>query len=235
MIQAESGYRFSLDPFLLADFAIICTGEKVVDLGTATGILPLLIAATTSAKSVVGVELQKALYDRARRNVDLNGLAEKVDIKHVDVRMIVKAGCFAAETYDVAVMNPPYRSTKSGRIAPDSERAASRHELQGGIVDFLRAARWLVRQGGSVNVVFLVERLPELLGEMKSCGLEPKRLRMVHSSSERDAHLVLVEGRKGGRPGLKVEAPLNIYEEGEYSGEILRIFKGPPTMPTGVI
>lgn len=224
MIQSESGYRFSLDPFLLADFTTVRKGNSVVDLGTGSGILPLLIATTTLAVSVVGVELQEALFDRARRNVELNGLIGKVDIKQLDVRDVVKKGGFEVESFDVVVMNPPYRAPLTGRVSKDDERAICRHELHGNIEDFLRAASWLVRQGGGVNVVFLSERLPELLGEMKSCGLEPKRLRLVYSDREREAHLVLVEGRKGGRPGLTIAPPLYIYEAGECSTEIQRIF-----------
>jgi tRNA1Val (adenine37-N6)-methyltransferase len=223
MIQAEDGYRFSLDPFLLADFAEVRGGERVVDLGTASGILPLLFAATTQAAAVVGVELQKSLYERAIRNIDLNGLSEKLTVELLDVRDVVKGG-FIPESFDVAVMNPPYRMPTAGRVSLDDERAACRHELNGNIVDFLHASRWLLRRGGAVNIIFLAERLPELLREMQVDGLEPKRLRMIHSDRIRTAHLVLVEGRKGGRPGLTVQPPLYIYEEGEYTEEIQRIF-----------
>ena len=228
LIQAKSGYRFSLDPVLLAYFAVVRKGERVVDLGTGSGVLPLLLAATTAVASVVGVELQEELFSRAQRNVELNGLVGRVDVRLQDVRDIDKDGDLKVESFDVVVMNPPYRTPLAGRVSYDDERAICRHELNGNIVDFLRAGCWLVRHGGSVNVVFLAERLPELLGEMKSCGIEPKRLRLVHSNCERDAHLVLVEGRKGGRPGLKVQQPLYIHADGEYSDEIRRIFD---TMP----
>jgi tRNA1Val (adenine37-N6)-methyltransferase len=224
MIQAEDGYRFSLDPFLLADFSSIRSGDMVVDLGTASGILPLLIATTTDAAAVVGVELQEFLYERAVRNVSLNGLDGKVDVKMLDVRDVSKTGDFKADSFDVVVMNPPYRTALAGRVSAGNERAACRHELNGNIVDFLQSAKWLLRHGGSVNIVFLAERLPELIQEMMVCGLEPKRLRMVHSDHERGAHLVLVEGRKGGRPGLTVQSPLYIYEDGEYTEEIRQIF-----------
>jgi tRNA1Val (adenine37-N6)-methyltransferase len=224
MIQAEDGYRFSLDPFLLANFSLIHKHDRVVDLGTASGILPLLIAGTTEAATVVGIELQESLYERAVRNVALNGLSGKIDIRLMDVRDVVKSSDFNVESFDVVVMNPPYRTPSTGRLSVGDERAACRHELNGGIADFLKAAKWLLRHSGSVNIVFLVERLPELLGGMSECGLEPKRLRMVHSDRTRSAHLVLVEGRKGSRPGLEVLSPLYIYEDGEYTAEIRRIF-----------
>ena len=230
MIQAKSGYRISLDPFLLVDFAVIRDGSTVIDLGTGSGILPLLVAATTKTASVVGVELQESLFDRALRNVELNGLVGRVDVRKLDVRDIVKGRSLEVESFDVVVTNPPYRTSLAGRVASNVERAICRHELNGSIRDFLRAAGWLVRQGGSVNVVFLAERLPELLREMQFIGLEPKRLCMVHSDREREAHLVLVEARKGGRPSLKVLAPLYIYAEGEYTEEIRHIFDSEMTM-----
>ncbi len=224
IIQAEDGYRFSIDPFLLADFSEVRIGERVVDLGTASGIMLLLFAATSRAAAVVGIELQESLYKQAVRNISLNGLAEKITVELLDVRDVVKSGPFIPESFEVAVMNPPYRMPTAGRVSKGSERAACRHELNGSFVDFLHASRWLLRHGGGVNIIFLAERLPELLREMALCGLEPKRLRMVHSDRERAAHLVLVEGRKGGRPGLTVLPPLYIYEEGEYTEEIRRIF-----------
>lgn len=224
MIQAEDGYRFSLDPFLLADFAEVRGGERVVDLGTASGILPLLFAATSQASAVVGVELQKSLYERALRNIDLNRLSEKLSVELLDVRDVATSGMFVSESFEVVVMNPPYRMPTAGRVSLGDERSACRHELNGNIVDFLHASQWLLRHGGGVNIIFLAERLPELLREMQLCGLEPKRLRMVHSDRGLGAHLVLVEGRKGGRPGLTVQSPLYIYEEGEYTEEIRRIF-----------
>ena len=224
LIQLRNGYRFSIDPILLADFIVVRNHQAVVDLGTGSGILPLLIAKRTTASSVIGIELQQSLFDRARRNIELNGLTKKVDVRCLDVRDIANEACFAVESFDVAVMNPPYRSSHSGRISFDDERAICRHELNGDFKDFLFTSRWLVRQGGSVNVVFLAERLPELLREMQAIGLEPKRLRMVHSDREREAHLVLVEARKAGRPGLKILPPLFIYADGEYSEEIRRIF-----------
>jgi tRNA1Val (adenine37-N6)-methyltransferase len=224
MIQAEDGYRFSLDPFLLADFSSVRRGDTVADLGTASGVLPLLIATTTEAAVVVGVEVQESLYERAVRNVALNRLNGRIDVKLLDVRDISKTGDFKSDSFDVVVMNPPYRTPLAGRVSAGNERAACRHELNGNIADFLQSAKWLLRHGGSVNIIFLAERLPELLQEMMVCGLEPKRMRMVHSDHERGAHLILVEGRKGGRPGLTVQSPLYIYEEGEYTAEIRQIF-----------
>ncbi len=224
MIQAQDGYRFSLDPFLLADFSAVRKGDRVIDLGTASGILPLLIAATTEMQAVVGVELQQTLYDRAVRNVELNGLCSKVTIRLLDVRNIVKEKSLPAGGFEVVLMNPPYRIPTAGRLSAGGERAACRHELNGTINDFLHASHWLVRHGGAVYLIFLAERLPELLRQMQLCSLEPKRLRMIHSDRRRDAHLVLVEGRKGGRPGLTVQSPLYIYEEGEYTKEIRRLF-----------
>ncbi|WP_321370019.1 tRNA1(Val) (adenine(37)-N6)-methyltransferase [uncultured Desulfuromusa sp.] len=226
LLQAKDGYRYSLDPVLLARFVNVGKGAKVVDLGTGSGILPLILARLSGAGELTGIEIQPALAERAGRNVRLNGLQDRVNILHQDIRDIREAipGNYA----DLVVSNPPYRHPDSGRIAPNSERAAARHEISGGLVDFIAAAAWLLKQGGHFAVIYLAERLPELMLTMAAAGLEPKRLRMVHPQRGKEAKMVLVEGGKGGRPGLRVEDPLYVYvDNGEgrnYTEEILQMY-----------
>lgn len=222
LLQGRNGYRFSLDPVLLCAFARVKAGERVADLGTGSGIIPLLLARKTPAERIVGVEIQPSLADRARRNVRLNGLEARVQIVEGDVRHLGKG--LAPETFQVVLANPPYRRVESGRKAPDAERAAARHELAGGLEDFLRAGAALLREGGRFYTIYLAERLTELLAGMSHQRLEPKRLRCIHSRSGEKARMVLVDGRKGGRPGLEVEPPLFVYGEKGYSAEVLRIY-----------
>jgi tRNA1Val (adenine37-N6)-methyltransferase len=222
IIQAKRGYRFSLDPVLLSAFSRVASEETVADLGTGAGVIPLLLAVRTDAKKIVGVEIQPELADRARRSVLLNGLQHKIDILEGDLREL--QGRLAAQTFDVVVANPPFRRPGTGRQAPDSERAAARHELAGSLVDFVRTAAYLLRDGGRFSVVFLVERLMELLAGMQGLRLEPKRLRYVHPRVGERANLVLVEGRKGGRAGLLVEPPLYVYDGQAFSAEIEAIY-----------
>lgn len=222
IIQKRDGYRFSLDPILLCGFSNFEGVKSALDLGTGSGIIPLLLACRSAATRIVGVELQAGLADRARRSVAFNGLAERIEIVEGDLRRVV--GELGAGSFDLVLSNPPFRQGGSGRIAPDAERAAARHELAGGLADFLKAAALLLRSGGRCCLIYLAERLTDLLVELRSAGLEPKRLRMVQSREGEAARLVLVEARRGGRPGMVVEAPLLIYEGEEYSAEVLAMY-----------
>ncbi len=226
LLQAENGYRYSLDPVLLARFVRVKRRARIVDLGTGSGILPLVLARLTDAVECVGIECQPQLASRAARNVELNSLGERVFIKKGDIRNIREI-C-PVSSFDLVVSNPPYRQPSSGRMAPNDERAAARHELAGGMSDFIAAASWLLKSGGQFGVIYLAERLPELMVEMVSRGIEPKRLRMVHPRQGESAKMVLIEGRKGGRAGLRVENPLYIYKKSgegrDYTEAILKMY-----------
>jgi tRNA1Val (adenine37-N6)-methyltransferase len=197
----------------------------VADLGTGSGVMPLLLARQGKGREFVGIELQPELAARATESVRLNGLEARVRIVCADLRALPAE---LAGGFDVVLTNPPYRRAASGRMAPGAERAAARFELAGGLADFLGAAALLLRPGGRCGVIHLAERLAELLEELRACRLEPKRLRLVHSRVGKAAKLVLVEGRKDARPGLTVAAPLIVYGEGterDYGGEMREIFK----------
>ncbi|PLX83008.1 MAG: methyltransferase [Desulfuromonas sp.] len=223
IIQARQGYRYSLDPFLLADFVDVVSGGQVADLGAGSGLLPLLLAAKVGSGRIVGLEIQEAMVERARRTVDLNRLQGTISLVQGDVRRLPQE--LPRACHDLVVTNPPYRSPASGRISHGDERSAARHELNGGLADFVAAGRKLLKDGGRFAVIFPVERLVELLTGMREERLEPKRLRMVHSRRDDSASLVLAEGRKNGRGGLTVEPPLFVYEgEGRsYSAEMQKI------------
>lgn len=225
ILQAEKGYRFSLDPVLLARFVEVRQGDVVVDLGTGSGILPLLLARLSEAQRLIGIELQPTLFDRACRNVELNCLGKRVQMVLGDLRHV--RSLLPVASADLVVSNPPYRQVGRGRISPADERAAARHELAGGLQDFVSAAGWLLNNGGRFAVIYLAERLPELLTQMVVAGIEPKRLRMIHPRQLDAARMVLVEGRKGGRQGLYVEKPLYVYrgEGRDYTAEILDMYQ----------
>jgi tRNA1Val (adenine37-N6)-methyltransferase len=225
ILQARDGYRYSLDPLLLCAFATVPANARVADLGTGSGVMPLLLARQGKGREFVGIELQPELAARATASVRLNGLEARVRIVCADLRALPAE---LAGGFDVVLTNPPYRRAASGRMAPGAERAAARFELAGGLADFLGAAALLLRPGGRCGVIHLAERLAELLEELRACRLEPKRLRLVHSRVGKAAKLVLVEGRKDARPGLTVAAPLIVYGEGterDYGGEMREIFK----------
>jgi tRNA1Val (adenine37-N6)-methyltransferase len=224
ILQTEDGYRYSIDPFLLAAFVSLPAGAKVVDLGSGSGVISLLLSQKDPVAKVVGLELQDALVKRSRRTVALNGFQDRVKIVLGDVRDL--PANLVPGSFDVVVSNPPYRSAVSGRLASGDERSRARHELAGGLVDFLNAAHCLLKPGGRFFIVYLSERLPELMAEMRGLRIEPKRLRMVCSRAGGEARLILVEGRKNARPGMKVESPLVIYKGAgrDYSDEVLAMY-----------
>lgn len=226
LYQAKKGYRYSLDPILLARFVTPRQWQRVIDLGTGSGVIPLVLARLDRGEELIGVELQAPLAERAQKNVALNELQDKVRIYQGDIRNIKEL--FPAGEADLVVSNPPFRGSGSGRIAPEDERAAARHELAGGLTDFIAAAHWLLKYGGVFSVVHLAERLSEIVSCMRDYGLEPKRMRFVHPRSGESARLVLIEAKKGGKPGLEIEPPLMIYRstgaDREYTEEVLRMY-----------
>ncbi len=223
IIQAKDGYRFSLDPFLLAGFACLRgSSGTIVDLGCGNGVLPLLAASWSEAERIAGIECQPAMVGRARRSVALNGFDDRVAILAGRVQEVPQL--LPVQNADLVLANPPFRPPRSGRIAPDDERAMARHELAGGLDDFVRAAAFLLKNGGRFCLIHLAERLADLLMSLRQAAIEPKRLRLVHSRRHEPAKLVLVEGRRAGRPGLVVEPPLVVYEGEGYSAEVLACY-----------
>ncbi|OGR33779.1 MAG: hypothetical protein A2005_09715 [Desulfuromonadales bacterium GWC2_61_20] len=220
--QNPGGYRYSLDPFLLVGFAAAESGRRLVDLGCGSGVVPLLLAARRPQALVSGIELQPRLAELARSNVAASGVADRVEIIAGDLRQI--GPLLPPAECDAVLANPPYRRVGSGRLAPDGERAAARHELNGTLADFVAAAVYLLKAGGRFYLVHLPERLSEVLTLLQTAGLAPKRLRCVHPQPGAAACLVLVEGRKGGRPGLVVETPLLVRDGGGYSPEMAALY-----------
>lgn len=232
LVQARKGYRFSLDPVLLAHFARLPTAGSVLDLGCGCGILALLIARRRPDLRVLGWERQPAMVRRAQRSASLSGLAERVEIIEADLRQY--RNLTVAESCALVVANPPYRTPGTGRIAPDDERAAARFELFGGLADFIAAAAFALAPRGHFALVYLAERLTEVLAEMAQAGLTPKRMRMIHARSTEGAKMVLVEACKGAPTGLMVEPPLFIYQSQagsqEYSAEVLALYDPNPSV-----
>jgi tRNA1Val (adenine37-N6)-methyltransferase len=226
VIQPAQGYRFSLDPLLLADFTGVAEGRKVIDLGTGTGIIPLLMARKCSSSSIVGVEVQEEMAALAGRNAVLNGLTERVEIICDDILSIRKR--FAASSFDLVVANPPYRKQGTGRISPKAGRDRARHETTATLADFLETAKYLVKTTGTIAFIYHPVRLVEFCSAAVALKLALLRLRMVHGNAGAAARMVLLELVKGRQGDLEVLPPLFVYgAEGEYSEEMQRILSGP--------
>lgn len=218
VIQRRTGFRFSLDSLLLARFVELRGRERVVDLGAGNGVVALSLAVLNPGVEVTGLELQAAMVRRGDRGAALNGLGERVRMVRGDVRGVEKE--FGAGSFDAAVCNPPYRPPRSGRTSPDRERLLARHEVEGGLADFVRAGACLLRHRGRMCLVYPSERAVELFSVMRQHGLEPRRARFVHSFAGAAATLVLTEGVRGARASLTVLPPLVVYRgEDEYTEE----------------
>jgi tRNA1(Val) A37 N6-methylase TrmN6 len=203
--QPREGYRFSADALLLADFAVIPSGGRVIDLGCGCGVISLLLAKRPRVKAVVGLELQAELADIARENVRLNQLAHKVSILQGDLRRVTAQ--FSQYAFDALVSNPPYWRVGMGRLNPNPNIAIARHELHINIPELLRACAYLVRPRGKVNLIYPVQRLAELWEGLRRYQLQPKLLQFVHPNPQTEAGLFMLMASPQGRPGLKVLPP----------------------------
>lgn len=223
IIQHPGRFPFAIDAVLLAWYATVRGKARVLDLGTGCGVVPLLLAGRHPQAQITGLEIQAETADMAARSVALNGLADRVRIDCGDYRQV--GTLYGHGTFDVVTMNPPYREPGRGLISPANARALARHELTGTLADAVKAASIAVKFGGRVAVVFLAERLADLVAAMREQRLEPKRLRFVHPRAGRPANLLLLEAVKGGGPGLTVEPPLMVYEEGQrFTAEVQAIY-----------
>lgn len=224
VIQKKAGYRFAIDAILLSDFVKIKADDKnIIDIGTGSGIIALLLAKCFLHIKITGIELQKGLFELAKESVRLNRLEAQVHIENIAIKDIKKR--FRAETFNVIVTNPPYRRFKSGRINPTEEKAIARHEIKTNLEEIIKISSYLLKAKGSLFLIHLPERLTELIYQMKRCNIKPKRMRFVYSREGEDAAFVLMEGAKGSREGLKIERPLYIYDKSrEYTDEMKRIY-----------
>lgn len=224
IFQKEKGYRFSLDALLISHFARLKKDDCVIDLGTGSGVIAMIMAMRKGSGKVIGVDIQEEFVDMAKRSVRLNNLQEKVDIRLGDIRKI--GTLFNENSCDVSICNPPYRKLKSGRINPDNQKSFARHEIKGSLYDFLRAAAYVLKKTGRAYIIYPATRMVELISSMRTVGIEPKRMRVVHSHGESRGEFILVEGKKGGREELEILPPLIVYAHAnEYTDAMKSIFR----------
>ncbi|MDK2965280.1 tRNA1(Val) (adenine(37)-N6)-methyltransferase [Lacrimispora sp.] len=223
IIQNRDGFCFGMDAVLLSGFAKVKPGEKAVDLGTGTGIIPILLEAKNQGLHYTGLEIQEEVADMAARSVALNHLEDKISIIRGDIKEASRL--FGAASFDVVTSNPPYMNDAHGLKNPDLPKAISRHEVLCTLQDVTREAARLLRPGGRFYLVHRPHRLIEIITALKSVGMEPKRMKMVHPFVDKEANMVLIEAVRGGRSMIKVEAPVVVYKEpGVYTDEIYTIY-----------
>lgn len=222
--QPISGYRYSIDAVILADFPSPKPGEHLIDLGTGCGIIPLILACRYPDVAITGVEVQMELAQFAQKNVIDNKMQDRIQILHYDIRQLRLQETH--EPVDWIVSNPPYRRADSGRVNPNTQRALARHEININLEQLLSSVRRLLKTGGRFGIIYPGERLVELLSKMRTAGIEPKSLRCIHSKEGQPAKLVLVHGIMGGKSGLKITPPLVVYQEdGQYSESVQKMMR----------
>ena len=220
IIQHPGRFCFGMDAVLLSAFAKIKTGECVLDLGTGTGILPILFAAKTEGKHFTGLEIQEESADMARRSVRHNRLEDRVEIVNGDIKEASEI--FGPSSMDVISTNPPYMIGGHGLANPKSEKAIARHEVLCTLEDVVRESARVLRPGGRFYMVHRPFRLAEILSMMSDVKLEPKRMRLVYPYIDKEPNMVLIEGIRGAKPRMTVEPPLIVYEkDGSYTCEVL--------------
>jgi len=223
ILQHPGRFCFGMDAVLLSAFAGVKPGENVLDLCTGTGVLPILLEAKTKGGHFTGLEIQEESADMAKRSVLYNHLEEKIDIICGDLRGA--EAYFAAASFDVITCNPPYMTAGKGLKNPNDALSIARHEVCATLEDVLKCAAKFLKFGGRFYMVHKPERLAEILKKMSEAGLEPKNLRLVYPYSDREPNMILVEGRRGGKSGMRIMKPLIIYDEnGNYAGEVAQIY-----------
>ena len=223
IIQKKKGFCFGMDAVLLSGFAQVKEGEAAVDLGTGTGIIPILLEAKTKGKHFTGLEIQEEVAEMAERSVRLNQLEARVDIVRGDIREASRL--FGKASFDVVTSNPPYMNDNHGLKNPDLPKAIARHEVFCTLDDVCREASLLLKSGGRFYMVHRPHRLVEIITALKTYKLEPKRMKLVHPFADKEANMVLIEAVRGGKSMMKVEAPIIVYKEpGVYTQEIYDVY-----------
>lgn len=223
IIQNPEKFCFGIDAILLSDYAKVRKGERAVDLGTGTGIIPILLEAKTQGEHFSGLEIQAESAEMAQRSVSLNGLDDRVSIVTGDIREASKI--FGENSIDVVTTNPPYMIGQHGIQNPDNAKAIARHEVLCDLDDILRESARILKTKGRFYMVHRPFRLAEIFSKMVAYHIEPKRMRLVYPYLDKEPNMVLIEGMLGGKSRLTVEKPLIVYDKPNvYSKEIYEIY-----------
>lgn len=224
IIQNKDGFCFGIDSILLTDFAKnIKQNSKVIDLGTGTGIIPILLYGKTKNTKFVGVEIQPEVAEMANRSVKLNLLENNIEILNTNILELSKI--YNRGSFDVVTTNPPYKKINTGVINENNKKLISRHEITASLEDFIRTASFLLKDLGEFYMVHRPDRLVDIFYEMRKNKIEPKKIKFIYPNKNKKANLVLIKGIKNGKQFLEFENNLYVYnEDGNYTDEILKIY-----------
>ncbi len=224
IIQNNNGFCFGMDSVLLSDFAKEIKPESnVIDLGTGTGILPILLSSKTKNTKITGIEIQKEVAEMANRSIMLNNLQNRIKIVCENIKNLKTI--YKPNTFDSVITNPPYKKSGTGGTNIEKVKLISRHEITATLEDFISVAQYLLKDKGSLYLVHRPERLADVIVELCKHKLEPKILKFVQPSSQKEPNLILLKAVKNAKPHLKLCKPLYIYnEDGKYTEELLKIY-----------
>lgn len=223
IIQNTGGFCFGVDAVLLANFAQVRKGQRIADLCTGTGIIPILLAGKTEAGEIIGIEIQKDMAEMASRSMKLNKIEDRVKIINEDIKNALSL--FGNGSFDAVTVNPPYKHWGSGIVNPDDLKAVSRHEIMCTLEDVISISSALLKSNGRFFMVHRPERIVDIIYLMRLHKVEPKRIRLIHPYPGKKPNLLLIEGLKYGKPFLKFMDPLYVYDgNGNYTKEINDIY-----------
>lgn len=215
VIQDKSGFCFGSDAVLLARFAKPKKGAKVLDLCTGTGIIPVLLWGLYELSSVDAVEIVPEVADMAKRTMELNSLSENIRVRCADLKDCPEI--YGKKVFDAVTCNPPYMNKGGGLVNPKDKLALARHEIACTLDDVVKTAKSVLKPCGKLYMVHRADRMCDVICTMRKYSIEPKRMRIVYPSEERAASLILVEGAEGGKPFLKMDGAVFMYDnEGNY-------------------
>lgn len=220
IIQKKKGFRFTVDSILLVNFLNLRKNSRLLDIGTGTGIMPLLLSKKEELDEIVAIEIEETIAKMFERTLEINDLEKKIKLINIDLKE------FKVEnTFNTIISNPPYMRLYEGHISPHDYRAGARHEVNLNLKDLLSNAKRLLKNGGSLNLIYRSNRFLELLDEAKKLNLNPKRVRFIYVKPEDESELFMIELIKGFKANCIFEKPLNIYDnQGNYTEELKKYY-----------
>lgn len=224
IIQNKDGFCFGIDSILLSDFAKeIPNNAKVIDLGTGTGIISILLCEKTKLSKIIGIEIQKEVYELAKRNIKLNNLENKFEVINENIKNLEKI--LEKNSYDAIVTNPPYKKENTGLTNENKLKLISRHEIEANLEDFIQISSKLLKNNGAFYMVHRPERLTDIIENLRKNKLEPKTLQLIYPKINKQPTMILIKAIKNAKPFLKIKEPLIIYNQNNtYTDEILKIY-----------
>ncbi|WP_312699833.1 tRNA1(Val) (adenine(37)-N6)-methyltransferase [Sedimentibacter sp.] len=224
IIQNKKWFCFGMDAVLLTNYCDIKNNSTVVDLGTGTGIIPILLSGKRNYSKAYAIEIQEEVAEMAKRSVMLNDLQDKIEVLNIDLKDVLNH--LPSNSFDAVISNPPYKLNNSGIVNPSDKKAISRHEIMCSLEDVISTASSLLKQYGRFYMVHRPDRLADIMCLLRKYRLEPKQIRFVHPRAAEKPNMILIRASKNGNPELKFDPPLYIYgEDGKYTKDVYDIYQ----------